>query len=126
MFVRTAGSEAPYELQGPIDRLARKRKRFGRVALRHRRICGRWNLGPCLAGIRRPMQLDSEMPVVQSREQVAIPWIVHDERYVIADECGMADRPFRSSTIYRKQSFTCRDITARAHLKTILPIMPVS
>jgi hypothetical protein len=61
------------------------------------------------------MQFDSEMPVIERREQISIARIVHHERDIVAHESRFADGPLCGAAIDCEQSFSGGYITASAH-----------
>src|SRR5215813_2502453 len=106
-FIRATWSQSPNQFERPIESLPEKRNGFRNITFGHRRILGHRNLGPRLAVVVRAMQLDTEVPVIECRKEIAVAPIVHHQRNVVADKSRAADGPLRDATIHREQTFSC-------------------
>jgi hypothetical protein len=67
------------------------------------------------------VQLDSEVAVIQCREEIAVSGIVHHQRDVIANESRVTDGPPGCTPIDRKQTFSRGDVTPIAHYEIYPP-----
>ena len=118
-LVRAAGRERPDQLQRPLGRRAFHR-RLRRVAFGLVGILRRRHLVPRGAAVRRSLQLDAEVAVVQRGEQVAVPRVVHRQRDVVTEKTGAGDVPPVGAALEREQALARGDMAARAHEQTIL------
>ena len=76
------------------------------------RIGRRGVFGPRSAGALARMQLDAEVPVIESGIQAARALVVQDERDVVGEKIGTLDDPgrrFPSSGRKREEAFACRN-----------------
>src|SRR5439155_1548401 len=103
-LIRATRRHSPDELERPVERLVEERDGFRYVAFGHRRILWSRSFLPRFGAVGRTLHFDAEMAVVQRRQKISRPRIVHRQRDIVANKRCTADGPLGSSAIHREQS----------------------